>query len=82
MTEPRCPRHDVTLEPDGRCLLCQEGAPAPSQLRQLMSMIAVLGVVVVVGIAYLASRPSDGDVAQLDAARVSRVPITIYMADW
>jgi len=82
MNQPRCLRHDVTLEPDGSCLLCQEGVPEPNRLRQLVWTIAVLAVVVVGGIAYLASQPSDEDPGELVAAQVARVPITMYQADW
>ena len=82
MNEPRCPRHDVTLEPDGSCHLCQEGVPAPSRLRQLVWTIGVLAAIVVGGIAYLASQPSDEDPGQLVPDRLARVPITMYQADW
>ena len=80
--EPRCPRHDVTLEPDGTCLLCQEGVPEQSRARQLVVTVGVLAVLVVGGIAYLARQPSDEDPATLVAAQLARVPITIYQADW
>lgn len=82
MDEPRCPRHDVTLEPDGTCHLCKEGVPVPSRLRQLVWTLGVLAAIVVVGIAYLASQPSDEDPDELVAAQVARVPITMYQADW
>ena len=83
MEQLRCPRHDVTLEPDGRCLLCERGIAEVGGLRQLLAMLAVLAVVAVGGISYFMCQPSaNEELQQLLAGEAQGVSITIYMADW
>jgi hypothetical protein len=74
----------VTLEPDGRCLLCQHGVPEHSKFRQLMVTLAVLAVIATLGISYLVCQPSaDQEARELIAGGAAAgVSITVYMADW